>query len=239
MADSDPLDPIEAFAQLAQIRLSDTNLDGVLDQIADLAKRSIPGAREVSVTLVRDKGPHTAAYTGDMALALDEQQYRSGHGPCLVAAATGETLSLPDMKREDRWPDMARRALEVGCRSSMSIGLPVHQRTTGALNVYSDEPEILDEDSITVAQAFGGYAAVALANAHVYDTTATLAAHMQRAMENRAVIEQAKGIIMGDRRCGPEEAFQILSKVSQDANRKLRDVAFALVEQAREKPSNR
>jgi AmiR/NasT family two-component response regulator len=78
-----------------------------------------------------------------------------------------------------------------------------------------------------------------LANAHVYDTTATLAAHMQRAMENRAVIEQAKGIIMGDRRCGPEEAFQILSKVSQDANRKLRDVAFALVEQAREKPSNR
>jgi AmiR/NasT family two-component response regulator len=51
-------------------------------------------------------------------------------------------------------------------------------------------------------------------------------------MESRAVIEQAKGIIMGERRCGPDEAFQILTKLSQDTNRKLRDVAAALVASA-------
>jgi len=50
-------------------------------------------------------------------------------------------------------------------------------------------------------------------------------------MESRAVIEQAKGIIMGDRRCGADEAFAILTKISQDSNRKLRDVAAALVAQ--------
>jgi AmiR/NasT family two-component response regulator len=83
-----------------------------------------------------------------------------------------------------------------------------------------------------VAQTFAGYAAVALANAHLYDAQATLAQHMQAAMENRAVIEQAKGIIMGDRRCSPDEAFQILTKLSQDTNRKLRDVATALVANA-------
>ena len=47
---------------------------------------------------------------------------------------------------------------------------------------------------------------------------------MQAAMANRAVIEQAKGIIMGQRRCTPDEAFAILVKLSQDTNRKLRDV---------------
>jgi AmiR/NasT family two-component response regulator len=83
-----------------------------------------------------------------------------------------------------------------------------------------------------LAQTFAGYAAVALANAHLYDTQASLAQHMQAAMENRAVIEQAKGIIMGDRRCSPDEAFQILAKLSQDTNRKLRDVATALVANA-------
>jgi AmiR/NasT family two-component response regulator len=51
-------------------------------------------------------------------------------------------------------------------------------------------------------------------------------------MESRAVIEQAKGIIMGERRCSADEAFRLLSKLSQDSNRKLRDVAAALVSRA-------
>jgi hypothetical protein len=57
----EPMDPTEAFAQLGRIKLSDTNLDGVLDTIANLAERTIPGASEVSVTLVRGQRAHTAA----------------------------------------------------------------------------------------------------------------------------------------------------------------------------------
>jgi AmiR/NasT family two-component response regulator len=41
---------------------------------------------------------------------------------------------------------------------------------------------------------------------------------------------------MGERHCGPDEAFHLLSKRSQDANRKLRDVAAARVERAAEPP---
>jgi AmiR/NasT family two-component response regulator len=51
-------------------------------------------------------------------------------------------------------------------------------------------------------------------------------------MQSRAVIEQAKGILIGQRRCTPQEAFDILVRLSQDTNRKLRDVAEALVAQA-------
>jgi AmiR/NasT family two-component response regulator len=108
----------------------------------------------------------------------------------------------------------------------------VHEAVTGALNVYATKPDAFDDDAIMIAQTFAGYAAVALANAHLYDTQATLAQHMQAAMEHRAVIEQAKGIIMAERRCTPDEAFQILTKLSQDTNRKLRDVATALVANA-------
>jgi len=112
------------------------------------------------------------------------------------------------------------------------IGLPVHETVTGGMNIYATEPEAFDDDAVVLAQTFAGYAAVGLANAHLYDSTATLAQQMQVAMESRAVIEQAKGIIMGDRHCSAEEAFQILSKLSQDTNRKLRDIAQALVDQA-------
>lgn len=69
-------------------------------------------------------------------------------------------------------------------------------------------------------------------NAHLYDATASLAQHMQAAMEHRAVIEQAKGILIGERHCTPDEAFAILAKLSQDTNTKLRDVASALVRSA-------
>ena len=236
MTDRQPLDPTDAFAELGRIKLSETDIDGVLHKIAELAKGTIPGTDEVSVTLVRGKGAHTAAFTGELAMALDEVQYRKGYGPCLDASASGSSLSLPDMAAETRWPDWAARAQQAGVNSSLSIGLPIHEAVGGALNIYAAKPDTFDEDAIILAQTFAGYAAVALANAHLYDVTATLAQHMQAAMESRAVIEQAKGIIMGDRRCSADEAFRIMSKLSQDTNRKLRDVAAALVAQAQQTP---
>jgi GAF domain-containing protein len=226
------LDPTAAFAELGHIKLNETSLDQVLSRVADLARRTLPGASEVSVTLVGGGDAHTAAYTGPLALKLDEWQYDRGYGPCLDAAATATTMSVPDTTNEARWLDWATQAADAGARSSLSIGLPVQEKVTGALNIYSVDPKAFDDDTVTLAQTFAGYAAVALANAHLYDTTATLAQQMQTAMESRAIIEQAKGIIMGQRRCTAQEAFILLSKVSQDSNRKLRDVAAALVAEA-------
>jgi transcriptional regulator with GAF, ATPase, and Fis domain len=234
MATTEPMDPTDAFGQLGRIKLSDTDLNGVLDTIAALAKRTIPGAEEVSVTLVRDGKPRTAAFTGELAVNLDESQYETGHGPCLEAAATATTVSVPEIASETRWPQWTPRALDGGALSSLSIGLPIREKVTGALNIYATKPEAFDDDGVVLGQTFASYAAVALANAHLYDATATLAQQLQTAIESRAVIEQAKGIVMGDRRCSADEAFHILTKLSQDSNRKLRDVAAALVARATE-----
>jgi GAF domain-containing protein len=226
------MEPTEAFARLGQIKLADTDLQTVLQTVADLAKRTIPGASDVSVTLVRNQAAHTAAFTGDLALQMDESQYEVGYGPCLDASAGATTMSVPHMVDESRWPRWTKQAVEHGVGSSLSIGLPVQETVTGAINLYATEPEAFDEDAVVVARTFAGYAAVALANAHLYDATATLAMQLQAAMDSRAVIEQAKGIIMGERHCSPDEAFSILAKLSQDTNRKLRDVATTLVQQA-------
>ncbi len=232
MSTTEPMDPIEAFAELGRIRLTDTDLDGILDRVAELAKSTIPGAREVSVTLIRGRNAKTAAFTGDLALKLDETQYETGHGPCLDASTMSATVSVPDMAIETRWPQWVSRSLDLGVNSSLSIGMPVEDVVVGALNIYATERDAFDEDAVTVGQTFAGYAAVALANAHAFNANTTLAQQMQAAMASRAVIEQAKGIIMGDRHCTSDEAFRILTKISQDSNRKLRDVAAALVARA-------
>jgi GAF domain-containing protein len=99
---------------------------------------------------------------------------------------------VPDLTGEQRWPHYVPHTLDAGARSSLSVGLPVHENVTGALNLYATKPHSFDDDAVLLAQTFSGYAAVALANAHLYDATASLAQHMQAAMEHRAVIEQAK-----------------------------------------------
>ncbi|MEV4757052.1 GAF and ANTAR domain-containing protein [Micromonospora sp. NPDC049559] len=230
-------DLTDAYAELGRIKLSETDLDDVLARIARLAKRAIPGAEDVSVTLIRGEKAHTPAFTGELALKLDEWQYENERGPCLDAATTGSVMVVSDMAGESRWPRWARRAHAAGVLSSLSVGLPIQEAVVGALNLYGVRTGAFD-GAVQVAQTFAGHAAIALANVHLYDSTATLAQQMQAAMESRAIIEQAKGIIIAERRCTADEAFAILAKVSQDSNRKLRDVAEALVQRA-SRPSGR
>ncbi|GIF38654.1 transcriptional regulator [Actinoplanes xinjiangensis] len=229
MSEQPPLEPTHAFAELGRINLNETDLDGVLRQVATLARRTIAGVDEASVTLIRGRTAHTAAFTGELAQAMDERQYEEAGGPCIDAAVSASTVSVPDLTSERRWPHYIPAALDAGVRSSLSVGLPVHENVTGALNLYAIKAEAFDDEAVVLAQTFSGYAAVALANAHLYDATATLAQHMQAAMEFRAVIEQAKGILMAQERCTADEAFALLSRMSQVSNRKLHDVATALV----------
>jgi GAF domain-containing protein len=224
------IDPLLAFAELGRFKLSETSLDEALNRVATLAQQALPGAQEVSITLVGEQGPYTAAFTGELALLLDERQYEHHRGPCLQAAAEKTTISVPDTAQDTRWAGWAQRAAAAGAGSVLSVGLPILDDISGALNIYGRRAAAFDEDAGPLAQTFASYAAVALANAHLYHTTAELARHLQAAMDSRAVIEQAKGIVMAERRCTPEEAFDFLTKVSQDTNRKLRDVAAALVQ---------
>jgi len=56
-------------------------------------------------------------------------------------------------------------------------------------------------------------------------------ARLQARMGTMPVIEQAKGIVMAQRRCGPEEAFELLRQVSQRSNVKLHVLAEQIVGQ--------
>ena len=229
---SDTLQPQDAFAELARITLSEQSLETVMETIARLTKRTVPGASEVSVTLLERGHAKTVAFTGELAMDLDERQYQRGYGPCLDSIAGGEPIVINDMSSDHRWRDWAVEAVDRGAGSSLSIPVPVQREVMAALNIYSTGQDVFDHDSVELAKTFSSYAGVALANMHLYQAQGQMAEQLQTAMESRAVIEQAKGILMGQRRCGSEEAFNILIKLSQDSNRKLREVAQALVDQA-------
>ena len=225
------LDLTAALAELAKIDLRTSDLSQVLQRIAELAQKTLAGAEEVSVSLVGGNGAAVSpAFTGPMAINADELQYTEHAGPCLEAARTGQPVLVDDLATERRWPGYVPRALEAGVGSSLSIPLPVQDAVTGALNIYASRAGAFDEETLEAARAFAGYAAVAVANSQLYETTAALARQMEEAMASRAVIEQAKGLIMGQRRCSADEAFELLVRASSRSNRKLRDIAAELID---------
>jgi len=230
-----PRDPRAAFAELSRIMLSAQPLSGTLTRIAEIAKDTIPGAAEVSVTLMQEGAVSSIAFSGGLAAALDERQYDAGFGPCMDAAVSGATIAIPDTATDEVYPDFAAVARRHGVTHTLSIGLPVPQRTVGALNIYGVDPPF-DEGARELATAFAGYAAVAVANAGVYASTAELARQLQRALESRAVIDQAKGILMARHGVSAEAAFNMLAERSQHANRKLRDLARELADEVTRSP---
>jgi GAF domain-containing protein len=226
-----PRDPRAAFAELSKIMLAGQPLSASLARVAELAKETIPSAAEVSVTLLHDGQVATVTFTGPLASQLDERQYEAGFGPCMDAALSGATIVIEDTSDSPAYPDFGRIAHRRGITHTMSIGLPVARQTIGALNIYAIDDAILDEGTRELATAFASYAAVAVANAGVYATTANLAANLQIALESRAIIDQAKGILMSRHRISAEQAFDELSRLSQTTQRKLRDIAVDLVEE--------
>jgi GAF domain-containing protein len=204
-----------------------------------VAARGIPGAEATSITLVRDDKGFAAAYFGEMALAADELQYEKGYGPCLDAGRGGVVLRVDDMRTETRWPDYATQVQQTGVRSSLSVPLPYQGNFIGALNIYSTEPAAFaSPESLEAGLEVVDIIAVAVANATEHAQLGEQARNMRVAMESRAVIEQAKGVLMAQRHVDAEQAFEILRAASQRYNRKLRDIALGIVQSTQEERPN-
>ncbi|HST65696.1 MAG TPA: GAF and ANTAR domain-containing protein, partial [Mycobacteriales bacterium] len=210
-----------ALQALLSVRLGDAPLSDVLQRYTDIARDNLPGADEVSVTLVRGDRPFTAAYSGQLALDADELQYERGYGPCIDAGLSGVLLRVDDMRAETRWPDYAAKVVPRGVLSSLSVPLPMQTDVVGALNCYAREAHAFSERVHGVALELAGHVGVAVANAVTYSEATQLAAELQTAMLSRATIEQAKGIIMAQNRCDADTAFDVLRRASMGRNVKL------------------
>jgi GAF domain-containing protein len=131
---------------------------------------------------------------------------------------------------DDRWPEFLDAARAHGIHSSLSLPLLVAGDGIGALNLYAEPPSRFSDSSEVVGQAIAAHAAVAVANGIAYWEKVTLAEQLETALTSRAIIEQAKGVIIATTGRSAEEAFVLLREQSQAQNVKLRDVAAEIVE---------
>jgi GAF domain-containing protein len=202
--------------------------DRGLRPTARTPRRCGPGARGPAG---RARGDHAGVST-----ACAGRRRRLDHnvpgreGPCLDTTRTGNIFRVKDVTTETRWPAYTERAGKLGARSLLSIPLQAEGRVFGALDLYSRAPDAFTGKTVALAEIIAGHAGLASQVAAVFFRHRDLAEQMREAMSSRAVIEQAKGVLMAQRKVTADAAFDLLREVSQRTNTKLRLVAQAVVD---------
>ncbi|SDF02896.1 GAF domain-containing protein [Blastococcus aurantiacus] len=218
----------EALDELARLVLAEENVQSVLERVVGAVKGVLPAGAEVSITVVRQRRPTTAAFTGELALHLDEMQYEQGYGPCMDAALSGQLIEITDGRAEDRWPEYIATFLQQGALSALAVPVPAVQ-LAACLNVYFPVAGAFSDEHRQDVCEFAAYAGVALTNLDALQDARDQAENMRAAMESRAAIEQAKGILIERHKLTPDQAFRMLAGASMRTNQKVRDLAEHLV----------
>ncbi len=220
---------LETYRELASVVFNDQPAGAVLRQIADLAVRSIPGADEASLTMVHNGRLHNAAFTGQLGIALDERQYLPGFGPCLEVARTGRAIGIDDTDHSQRYSDFAYQAHRAGIHHTLSLRMTGSQGIAGVLTIYGYTTTAFDLLTQDTAWAYADHAGPIAVNCTLHALAVHEALTLRQALASRAVIEQAKGIVMRELGCEPDDAFAFLTQASSYTGRKVRDIAQQLV----------
>lgn len=228
------LDPSTALASLstdtAGVLESMEELSDYLERVVHSVRRYVTGCDEVGITILSNDRPHTAAYSTVQTLEIDAVQYALDEGPCLDAARTREEQQVDDLCSDDgRWPAFAQAVREDGMRSLYALPLVSGDQCVGALNLYAWERDAFDGFEAELCRVAAGRCADAVVAVTRLDGMRRLAGQLEQAMASRAVIEQAKGVIMALRGIPEHEAFEVLRKTSQDRNIKVRVLAEQVI----------
>lgn len=184
----------------------------------------LPGVRHASIMVVGRAGvAHSVASTDSHVLFLDRIQQRLGEGPGLDAASDGQVHRVDDLASEARWRRYSREALtNTPIRSIMALPLFTPGFPTCALTLCADRPDVFGADGQTMGMAF-------VADAGATVGTWLRERRFRRALTNRDVIGQAKGILMERFDIDSVAAFSLLAELAKNRGQSVSAIARALV----------
>ena len=193
-----------------------------MDSLVNVTKDRVPGAHSVSVTSLRRGQFVTSAATDDFARQVDAEQYDVGSGPCIDAALDERTYRTGDIGHDERWPEFGKRAAALGVNSMLSFRLSLgDDDTIAALNIFSRDRDAFDDDSLAIGLLLATHGALAVMASKKHMDVQNL----NQALESNRLIGTAVGILMSKHLLSQKQAFDVLSVVSQNTNRKVADLA--------------
>lgn len=216
----------ERMAETARhLQDSHDDVQATFQSAVDVAQSHVDGCDAVGLTFVtRKRHVQTVAATDAMALTADELQYTLGEGPCLDAVWEQHVVRSPDLAHDQRWPSWGPRVVQdTSARSIMSFQLFTNQDLLGALNLYSTSRDTFSDLAFAEGLAIAAHVSIAVAASQQID-------NLTRGIASRTVIGQATGILMERYDLDAARAFTVMTRMSSQANIKLRDLAQQIVD---------
>lgn len=229
---SDPDEVLSAASALGDLLLGEEDVDDALAAALAVVQRVVTGDPMASLTVRPRHGgnPTTRAATDAVSRSLDEWQYEHGEGPCVTAHEEVVSCVVPDLDREPPFADFAHVALDAGVHGVASFPLLVRDDLSiGSLNLFYRTTDAIDDAVAATGARLATTLAPTLANFLTYQGAVELTGQLEEALEGRAVIERAKGLLMARLDIDDEAAFQLLSTQSQQQNERVREVAAGLL----------
>jgi hypothetical protein len=199
-----------------------------LNELVTHAARQLPACSAAAAVLWQDGETAAIAASHPSLPGLIDVELRRGAGPMLDALSTGEPASCPDTLQERRWPEFAAAALRQGVRCSLSLA---HRSGAEAvcLSMYGARPGTLGQDAVEGAERLLSLGRAVVGIASDYGEARRTARQLRDAAESRAVVDQAKGILMHAFGCSADEALKRMRQVSQERNMRVTEVAAKVV----------
>jgi GAF domain-containing protein len=215
--------------ELTALVITSDDLDGALDALVRTTARVVPAPSSCAITIIRAGAPTTAAASGSLPPGIDEIQYRTGEGPCLAAIQTREMVVIGDLAAEHRWPQWRAAIADHGLAGALSVPLDIDDQVLGAMNLYVAEPHAFTADVQLAAMLIAEHAGLLLAAVLDRGRLHGRAADLTDALASGATVNRAIGIVMAQRKCGADEALEVLRRASLTLQAPLREVADRLV----------
>jgi transcriptional regulator with GAF, ATPase, and Fis domain len=216
----------EAFVEAADTLLDDFDVAAFLHTVAERCVQLLD-VDAAGLMLADPNGRlHATAASSESARLLEQFELHLDAGPCVEAFSTGAQVVNADLTTsQDRWPRFGEQARSIGYHSVHA--LPLRRRATviGALNLFCTRDSALSKADVRTAQALADVATIGLLAQRTLHKSTTLATQLQRALESRVTIEQAKGVLSERRRINVDEAFALLRGHARRHNLRLTDLA--------------
>lgn len=223
-----PSDLLTTFRAMAEVVYSGESYDSVYDTLCRSVVEFVDGCDHASLMMRRNGRNVTVAATDAIASRVDELERSLGEGPCLDALDESEPDQhlCPDLTRPVKWHALAAQVMaESPVRGMAGFRIRQDGQKVGALNIFSDTPDALTEHSLDQVVMLTAFASVAMAALDRGEEATTL----KRGLRSNREIGKAIGLMMAMHDIDDDQAFEMLSKVSQEMNIKLAEVAARVV----------
>jgi GAF domain/ANTAR domain len=224
----------QVVALIAQQPASPDAGDGVARFLQRLCAAAVPalGASGVGLSVMAEEEVRGLTAASDPAAErIEELQFMLGEGPCIDAFAARRPVLVPDLADGpmSRWPAYAPAAYDGGVRAVFAFPLQVGAGRLGVLDVFRARPGPLSADELAQALTFAEVAVNTLLDGQAHAGPGAAAAGLDQAMDSRAELFQAQGMVMVQLGVSIADAFARMRAHAYAENRPLADVARDVV----------